>query len=221
MSDSCTASTVARIKAGYDAVADAYDEKFSNELDHKPLDRALLSAVCEMTGRGTLADVGCGPGHISGYLAKHHHDVVGLDVSTEMITIAQRRNPALRFEVASMLNLPTPDNAWNGAISLYSIIHFNATERLRAFSELFRTIRPSGRLLVAFHVEGAGFAPGDVNHLREFLGYHVQMEGYFLDPSTVIGDLTVTGFGVVARLDREPIPEIEFSSRRCYVLAVK
>jgi SAM-dependent methyltransferase len=221
MSESSTVSSVARVTAGYDAVANAYDKKFANELDHKPLDRALLSAVCEMTDQGTLADVGCGPGHISRFLAERRHDVVGLDVCTEMITIARRRNPALRFDVASMLDLPTPDNAWMGAISLYSIIHFNVAERLRAFSELFRTLRPTGRLLVAFHVEGAGFAPGDVNYLREFLGHPVQMEGYFLDPSTVIGDLTMTGFAVAARLDREPIPDVEFPSRRCYVLAEK
>jgi len=221
MSDSSTASNVAAVKAAYDAVANAYDRKFSDELDHKPLDRALLSAVCEMMGHGTLADVGCGPGHISRFLAERHHDVMGLDVSTEMVTVARRRNPAMRFHVASMLSLPMPDEAWNGAISLYSIIHFNAAERLRAFAELFRTLRPSGRLLVAFHVEGAGFAPGDVNHLREFLGHPVEMEGYFLDPSTVIGDLTMAGFGVAARLDREPIPDVEFPSRRCYVLAEK
>src|SRR6185312_10301611 len=74
-----------RVRAGYDAVARAYDEKFSGELDHKPLDRALLNALCEMTIGGTLADVGCGPGHVSRFLAGRHPDVVGIDLSPAMI----------------------------------------------------------------------------------------------------------------------------------------
>jgi hypothetical protein len=47
------------------------------------------------------------------------------------------------------------------------------------------------------------------------------MEGYFLDPSTVIGDVTMTGFAVATRLDREPIPDVEFPCQRCCLLAEK
>jgi hypothetical protein len=45
------------------------------------------------------------------------------------------------------------------------------------------------------------------------------MDGYFLDPHVVMRDLVTNGFRVQARLDREPIADIEFGSRRCYMLA--
>jgi SAM-dependent methyltransferase len=118
-----------------------------------------------------------------------------------------------------MLDLPLADNSCSGVAALYSIIHFNTGERVRALSELSRILEPGGWLLISFHIEASGFAPGDVNHLKSFLGHPVEMDGYFLDPTTVIEDLTATGLRVTTRVDREPMPEIEFPSRRCYLLA--
>ncbi len=60
------------VRAAYDAVARAYDEQLSNELGGKPLDRALLEGFLELTGAGTIADVGCGPGHVTRFLAARH-----------------------------------------------------------------------------------------------------------------------------------------------------
>jgi ubiquinone/menaquinone biosynthesis C-methylase UbiE len=57
------------VQAAYDAVAREYDRQLSNELDVKPLDRALLMALMELVGTGTIADVGCGPGHVTRFLA--------------------------------------------------------------------------------------------------------------------------------------------------------
>jgi SAM-dependent methyltransferase len=208
-----------RVRAGYDTVAATYDEQFADELDHKPLERGLLDAFCEMAPPGAIADIGCGPGHITGFLAERRDDVQGVDLSPEMVALARRRHPRLRFEVASMLGLPFADGVWTGVVAMYSIIHFAPDERVRAFAEFARTLRPDGLLLMSFHVDGPGFAPGEVNHLRTFLGHRVEMDGYFLDPAVVTADLVANGFRVPARLDREPIADIEFPSRRCYILA--
>ena len=59
-------------QAGYDAVAEEYAERFFDELAAKPLDRALLDCLAELTrGLGVVADIGCGPGQIARYLADH------------------------------------------------------------------------------------------------------------------------------------------------------
>lgn len=208
-----------RVRAGYDAVATAYHAQFADELDHKPLERGLLDAFCVLSPNGTIADIGCGPGHITAFLAERRENVVGMDLSPYMIAIARRNNPRLRFVVASMLRLPIPDGAWAGVVAIYSIIHLDPVERGQAFAEFARTLAPGGLLLVSFHVDGPGFAPGQVNHLHTFLGHPVNMDGYFLDPSVVTADLVANGFRVQAQLEREPIADIEFASRRCYILA--
>ena len=42
----------ARVRASYDAVTDAYVERVHDELRHKPLDRALLTAFAEQVQAG-------------------------------------------------------------------------------------------------------------------------------------------------------------------------
>jgi ubiquinone/menaquinone biosynthesis C-methylase UbiE len=207
------------VRAAYDAVARDYDARFARELDAKPLDRALLTAFVELAGAGVIADVGCGPGHIARFLAAHGADVLGVDVSPAMIDIARARAPELAFGVGSMLALPATDGEWTAAVALYSIIHLTEGERARAFRELARAIRPGGLLLVAFHVDSAEFSAGEVAHLTEFLGRPVVLDGYFLEPGRVEGALADAGFRTAAKLERGPVPDVEYQSRRCYLLA--
>ncbi len=206
------------VQAAYDAVARAYDGQFRNELDAKPLDRGLLAAFVELPGTGTIADVGCGPGHVTRFLAQRHSDVIGVDISPGMIAVARERAPELAFEVGSMLDLPAADGTWAGVVALYSIIHLTAEERATASREFARVIRPGGWLLLAFHVDSSEFAAGEVNHLTSWFGERVQLDGYFLDPSNVLAPLQAAGFALVAKLERQPTPDVEYPSRRCYLL---
>lgn len=203
----------------YDAVAETYDRQFGDELDAKPLDRAVLTALVELVGMGTIADVGCGPGHVTRYLAHHHSDVVGIDLSPGMIALATARSPELSFVVGSMLSLPVADRAWAGVVALYSIIHLNADQRATAFSEFARALGSGGWLLVAFHVDSPEFAAGEVNHLTEWFEHNVELDGYFLSPDEVADALAEAGFTLTATLERQPIPAAEYPSRRCYILA--
>lgn len=203
----------------YDAVAETYDRQFGDELDAKPLDRAVLTALVELVGTGTIADVGCGPGHVTRYLARDHSDVVGIDVSPRMIALATAHSPELSFAVGSMLSLPVADRAWAGVVALYSIIHLNADQRATAFSEFARALGSGGWLLVAFHVDSPEFAAGEVNHLTQWFGHAVELDGYFLSPGEVADALAEAGFTIMATLERQPVPAAEYPSRRCYILA--
>lgn len=209
----------AGVQATYDAVARAYDTQLRDELDGKPLDRALLESFVELAAGGTVADVGCGPGHVTRFLAARHPDVVGIDLSPRMIDIAREQAPALTFTVGSMTDLPAADQAWSGAVALYSIIHLTADERAAECREFARTVRPGGWLLVAFHIDSPDFAAGDVNHLTDWFGESVSVDAFFLDPADVVHDLEAAGFTVMSNLVRQPWLEVEYPSRRCYLLA--
>jgi ubiquinone/menaquinone biosynthesis C-methylase UbiE len=209
----------AAVRAAYDAIARAYDAQLGDELERKPLDRALLSAIAELAGEGTLADVGCGPGHVTRFLAARHTGVIGIDLSPGMIAVAREKTPALAFTVGSMLRLPAAEGAWAGAIALYSIIHLTAGQRAAACGELARVVRRGGWVLIAFHIDSPEFAAGDVNHITNWFGESVDLDGFFLEPAQVVPDLETAGFAVKATVIRQPQPEIEYPSRRCYVLA--
>jgi ubiquinone/menaquinone biosynthesis C-methylase UbiE len=207
------------VRAAYDAVAHAYHAQLGDELERKPLDRALLEAFIELAGAGTIADVGCGPGHVTRFLAARHADVIGIDLSPNMIGIARQHGPTQAFTVGSMTELPVADDSWSGAIALYSIIHLSAEERAIACRELARTVRAGGWLLVAFHIDSPDFAAGEVNHLTNWFGQTVDLDGYFLEPADVVQDIEAAGFVVTSTLIRHANPDVEYPSRRSYVLA--
>lgn len=207
-----------RTRASYDAVAERYAADFASELDHKPLERGLLDAFVALAGGGVVADVGCGPAHVARYLADRGARTVAIDLSPRMVEAARRVHPGLDVRVGSMTSLDVPDGAWAGAVALYSIIHLATAERAAAFAELARALRPGGWLLVSFHVSAAEHPPGTALHLARFLDADVDLTAYFLEPETVLADARAAGLALRARLDREPYPDVEYPSRRSYLL---
>jgi SAM-dependent methyltransferase len=118
-----------------------------------------------------------------------------------------------------MTALDAPDGAWAGAVVLYAIIHLPVPLRALVYRELARVIRPGGWLLCSFHVSSADHSPGDVRHLDTWWKQSVDLDGHFLDPAEVTNALAAAGFAVQARLDREPIANVEYPSRRTYLIA--
>ena len=98
-----------RVIASYDAIAKPYAERFFDELDGKPWDRAWLDRFAEaVAGRGRVCDLGCGPGQIARYLAARGVDAIGIDASASMIGTARALNPTLTFARGDFLALTLP-----------------------------------------------------------------------------------------------------------------
>ncbi|WP_416484635.1 class I SAM-dependent methyltransferase [Streptomyces sp. CL12] len=183
----------------YDTVAEDYAEHFANPLADKPLERALLAAFAEQVGPGAaVADLGCGPGAVTGHLAALGVDAFGLDLSAAMLAVARREHPGLRFEQGSMLDLPLPDGGLAGAVSWYSSIH-TPDERLpELFAELYRVLAPGGRLLLAFQT---GTEP---RRLENPWGHPVTLDFRRRRPEDMVRLLTDAGFTLAFRTVREP-----------------
>ena len=136
----------------YDEYAEQYAEMFSDSLSKYPLERGLLATFAELatTVGGPVADLGCGPGHVTAYLASLGLDAFGVDVSSGMIAQARERNPGLRFEIGSMAALDIPDGSLGGIVSRYSIIHTAPDDVPAILAEFRRVLAPSGCALVSF-----------------------------------------------------------------------
>jgi ubiquinone/menaquinone biosynthesis C-methylase UbiE len=217
-----------RVRQSYDRVAQRYAEEIGGELAGKPLDRALLRCiqdlvadVDESTGGGTVADLGCGPGHIAAYLAGLGVATIGIDISPAMIEVGRRRYPDVSFRVGSLLALPATDGELAGAIALYAIIHLQPEDRPKAYREMWRVIRAGGWLLLAFHTSLVEGVPGEIMHADEWWGEQVDLDFYYLDAAGVVAGIEAAGFTVMARTDRMPWPGVEHQSRRCYLLCRK
>lgn len=203
-----------RTRESYDELAATYAECIFDELVGKPLDRHLLNRFAEdVRGRGLIADVGCGPGHVARYLHEQGVRMLGIDLAPRMIECARARSPEIEFRVGDMRALELPDGALAGIVAFYSLIHIDAGEMLPTLRELRRVLAPGGLLLVAFHVGE------ETVHRDELWGHPVSLDFRSLMPEVMGASLVEAGLVVLERVEREPYPEIEHSSRRAYILA--
>lgn len=203
------------LRAGYAGVARAYREQLSDELAGKPLDRAFLDAFVERCRGGRICDVGCGPGHITRYLASRGALVEGVDLSPAMIAEAAVLAPELVFRVGDMFALPHPAEELAGIVAFYAIVHLRSDQLLAPFRDFHRVLAPGGLVAIAFHVGT------DTVHIDELFGCATSLDFMFHRPEAVIAALVEAGFSLEARLDREPYPGAEHPSQRTYLLARK
>lgn len=201
----------------YNKTASNYAGKFMHELDSKHLDRILLKAfIKENIAKGKLIDLGCGPGQTTSFLFENGFtNVLGVDLSPEMIKVAEALNPHVQFEQADMLHLKYPDNSFGAAIAFYSIVHFDYKQVGIAFREIKRVLAEDAELLFSFHI-------GDnIVHLDNFLDQPVEIDFYFFELEKIKNILTETGFEIVDIIKREPYAEVEHPSERAYIRVKK
>lgn len=204
-------------RTAYDSVAARYAELFADGLEDQPLDRAMLVAFAEFVradGSGPVADLGCGPGHVTALLHSLGLTASGVDLSAEMIAIAREAHPELRFDQGSMTALPLDDSALGAILARYSVIHTPPERLPEVFAEFHRVLAPGGHLLLAFQ------AHDDPSQLAEAFDHKVAL-AYRWSPDRVADLLRERGLVEVARLLREPDDTDERGFQQAHLLARK
>ena len=205
------------IRESYDRLAAEYANRFFHELQHKPLDRELLNRfAAEVRGRGETCDMGCGPGQIARYLKDQGITVFGLDISPGMVEHARRLNPDICFRQGNMLQLDIGDSSLAGIVAFYAIVNIGKESLPLVFREMARVLQPGRTLLLTFHI-------GDeVLHREELLSKRISMDFFFFQTREIQSLLEAAGFAITEVIERDPYaPEVEYQSRRAYVLARK
>jgi SAM-dependent methyltransferase len=152
------ASWVRDARDSYDRVAVRYDDVTRGVLDGLPFERAMVDLFAQRVlaaGGGPVLDAGCGPGWITGHLARRGVDVCGLDVSPALIDIARTNEPDLRFCVGSITELPIEADSLAGLVCWYVLHHVPDDAVAGVLAEFARALAPGGQLLTGGHI-GAG-----------------------------------------------------------------
>ncbi|MFL6100817.1 MAG: class I SAM-dependent methyltransferase [Actinomycetales bacterium] len=175
-------------------------------LDKSPYLRASLALFAELVrdaGGGLVADVGCGPGYVTHHLHQLGVDAFGIDLSPEMVAIARRDYPALRFDVGTMTDLDLADSSVTGVLAFWSVIHVPDDAVPGVFAQFRRVLRPGCPLLVGFHV-------GDeTSHTREgYTGRAINVDSYRRRPVQVARWLREAGFSIEAELLMRPDDDV-------------
>jgi SAM-dependent methyltransferase len=141
--------------------------------------------------------------------------VFGLDISSAMVSEARRLNPDIDFAEADMLSLPLHPESLGGIAAFHSIIHLKQDELALAFGEMWRALKRDGLLLVAFHLGS------EILQTTELWGYRVALEATLFQVPEIVVCLKAGGLHADEFFERDPYPEVEYQSRRGYVLASK
>jgi SAM-dependent methyltransferase len=206
-----------RVRTSYDTVAGEYARHIYSELENKPFDREWLNRFGDLVrDRGIACDLGCGPGQIARYLADRGVSVFGLDLSRGMLLEAQRLNPDITFVEGNMLAFPIGTNHLGGIAAFYSIIHLDRDVAPDALAEMYRVLRPKGYLLLTFHLGT------EVLHTEEIWGHKIDLDATFFTIDELTRCLVHAGFKIEDAKERDPYdPDVEYQSRRGYILAKK
>jgi len=142
------------VMAGYDGVAEAYDEDRVPDEDVQFVD-SLAEAL---PASARVLDAGCGGGRAVLETLAAEYETVGLDLSAEQLALANERAPAARLVRGDLTRLPVADDAVDGLTALHSVIHVPREHHGQVFEEFGRVLRPGGQLLLTTGVgewEGA------------------------------------------------------------------
>ncbi|MFI2713576.1 class I SAM-dependent methyltransferase [Micromonospora sp. NPDC018662] len=198
---------LADTRTSYDTVAVSYADLLRDALAEEPFQRGVLALFTELVrarGSGPVADVGCGPGRITGHLNRLGLDAFGIDLSPGMIEVARRDHPGLRFEVGSMTGLDLADECLAGLLAWFSLIHVPDDEVPTVLDEFRRVLRPGGVVLLGFHA-------GDGSRLKTegYGGLPMRVHVHRRPSARVAAWLDAAGFTVDAELTHHSAPGVE------------
>lgn len=194
----------ADVVAAYDAVAAAYAE---DRRALAPFEEWFLARIAKLAGPHRTADVGCGAGAVTAFLAEEGADPVGIDVSTAMVAEAAARHPNIDVEVGDMRRLlrPTTAAGWGAVVAWHSLAHFAPSELGGIIRGLAEVLLPDGVLALAIET-GATLDRRD-----EWFGQAVNLTFVRHDVGEVRKAVEAAGLGYVETYvvsDDEPVERL-------------
>lgn len=101
-----------------------------------------------------MLDLACGVGGFSFLLEDYGFEVVGVDISEDMIRkareYAKSRESNVEFIVGDARKLSFEDKTFDYVIFIDSIVHFEPLELNQVFKEVRRVLKPSGKFIMYF-----------------------------------------------------------------------
>jgi SAM-dependent methyltransferase len=137
------------------AVARNYDAGLGG-VSLAEVDLCFVEAHCPHPGR--LLDLGCGTGRLLVPFARHGYDVLGVDLSEEMLAVAREKAKSAGLEVRLLhANIVALDGLRDGRFDytacLFSTLGMviGAANRRRVVGHAFRLLRPGGCFVLHVH----------------------------------------------------------------------
>jgi demethylmenaquinone methyltransferase/2-methoxy-6-polyprenyl-1,4-benzoquinol methylase len=138
------------IREMFDRIAIGYDRQntlFS--LDRDRAWRRRAARLADLRPGSVALDICTGTGKVAAELLPYVRPggrVIGLDFSTRMLELARRQVAGVEFQLGDVMNLPFGDASIDAVTIAFGLR--NLVERERGLREMFRVLKPGGRLVI-------------------------------------------------------------------------
>lgn len=129
----------------WDAHAAWWQEEFTDGADPEYTEQILPLIADHLPRGGSMIDIGMGEGQVARVAAAGGLSVVGIDPSWVQVAEARRRGGSVSGAVASAVDLPFVDAAFDVAVACLVFEHIADLDS--AIAEVARVVRPGGRFL--------------------------------------------------------------------------
>lgn len=185
----------------WDKVAQKYQDVFM-DLD---LYNETYDAFCNLVAmpNASIFEIGCGPGNITRYLLAKRPDfkIEAIDVSPNMIELAQKNNPQAHFKVMDAREISSVTKTFDGVVCGFILPYLSREDTAKLIKDCAALLNPGG-ILYFSAIEGpyekSGFETGSDLENKLYVYYHP--EKYLLEL------LQANGFELV-RLNRIHYPK--------------
>ncbi len=93
---------------------------------------------------GKLLDVGCASGKDGAYFQSLGFDVIGIDLSAELLKQAQKYHPELKTKLMDMRKLDFADKTFDAIWAHASLLHLERKDLLPTIKEFYRVMKKNG-----------------------------------------------------------------------------
>lgn len=135
-----------KIKNMFDEIAQKYD--FNNNLisfgTHKFIKKLCINSI-DITPDTKALDLCTGTGDIANLLKQKTENVIGVDFSEKMLSIARKKYPKIKFIEADCTDLPFDDNSFDLITISFGLRNIQNYEK--AIKEIKRVLKNNGLLL--------------------------------------------------------------------------
>ena len=190
-----TEGTLIRWAPYYDFVTNLMTLGHARRLRRLTVDNALIKPG------DSVLDVGCGTGEVT-LLAKTRAKagkVYGIDPAPEMIAVARkkaaRKKLDIDFRVGVIEALPFPDSSIDAVTSSLMMHHLPEDLKVRGLAEIYRVLKPGGRLLIADFMRPTG---SFLNHIFIVFTRHQGLKSGIEDIQKL---LKAAGFNQITQSD--------------------
>ena len=194
----------------YDKIAEPYAKEFSKPSEYIDEFLALLPKNAK------ILDVGCGVGVDSGYMVSEGFEVIGIDLSKEMLKLAKQEFPKIDFRKQDIREIDFPSNSFDGILASCSLIHIPKKDVPAILNKFHQILKKDGVIYIA--LQGGKSEEIFVNEPFK------PDEKLFLNIISFdeIKNLLVNAkFSIIKKYERQPKSKEELNFTKLFVIAKK